>query len=234
MVHAVHQQQVGGEGHILEELRCPVQQAHGGVQVGGKALGVVVPVFHVDGQGLRSIGATPDEFAFGGLAGAIGVKKGVAPAKDHAVNAKAPQNLGQLGDVAKLVRQVAHRAGLAAELPAQAGTLQKVAHRGLAAGKVQVVLQIPGADDQAALLNVLFQLGTPARAHRQVVLQNHGLGVQMKNEFRIFLHGFQAAVNQVHQLHAKLLKGQVPLPVPVGVGDNAIDFHRKFSCVRFF
>ena len=72
------------------------------------------------------------------------------------MDAEAAEDLGQLGDIAELVGQIPHGAGLSAELPADAAALQQVADGGLAAGEVQVVLEIPGADDQAALLDVLL------------------------------------------------------------------------------
>ena len=88
VVHAVHQQQVGGEGYVLELLVHQLQQPQGVLNLRREALGVVIPEFHVDGQRLGAVGPPPEEFALGGQAPALFIIEAVAPAEHHAADAE--------------------------------------------------------------------------------------------------------------------------------------------------
>ena len=70
-------------------------------------------------------------------------------------------------------------------------------------------------------------------SHREVVVDHRGLAVEQEaRERRIALEQVEEVVDQVHELHAVALERRVPLPVPVGVRDDADGFHRLRIRVR--
>ena len=104
------------------------------------------------------------------------------------------------------------------------GTDEQIAHRRLARGQMEVVLYVPGANEQSALLDIALQLFTAGGADLQVVLQNDGLGIQMEAVAGIGVQNVQEVIHQIHQSHAEVFQGQIPLSVPVRVRNDTILF----------
>ena len=115
---------------------------------------------------------------------------------------------------------------LRAEFTAGAVALQQVADGGLRADQEFVRQDVPGADQDASFLDKAAQVGLALRADLQVVVEDDGLSVE--HEVPVILVVFKnvkQAVNQVDELQAELLEGEVPFAVPVGVGDEVQGAH---------
>ena len=152
VVDAVHQQQIRRQRHALKQPLIAGEHDGRSVRLGREVLGVVIPVAHMDSQRLRAVCALPDEFR--GHDRSVGTVRVQPAAEDEIVDAEALEDLGKLGDVAELVGRIADRVAVT-EGFGDATTLQQVADRGFARGQIIVVLQIPGADHQAFLGDVL-------------------------------------------------------------------------------
>ena len=231
MVAAVHAQQIRrlrdpGEAFLLQP-----GQRRGLLRVGGKALRVVVPEAHADGEDLRAVRRVPAKLR--GLhmllllTVFVNIAAVIASSEDAAVHAELPEDLRQLGDEAELVRRVAdaHAPAIGLCLP-DAG--QQIPDGGLSAGQKEVVLHVPGADQQPPVPDILPAQGLLLRADVETVLQHDGLGVQMKHIVRLRRQDLQQMVDQIGQLQTEDLLGQIPFPVPMSVGNYAIMGHVMF------
>ncbi len=212
VVGAVHEEKVAGS-RVRGQA---ILQASDGLQksclVGHRQVSsVAVTVSQVDQQHRASIGGLPEE-----LRGFVGE----AAPEDGGINAEAGQYLGHLPDVTEGVGQVPHL-HLGSETLGDSISQHEVADSGLRAHQKLIGQNPPGADEQASLLNqpsdflLLFGLDL------QIVLENDGLAVQGKVAvIGVAGHDVQQLVHQFHQTDAKLFKRQVPLSIPVGVGDD--------------
>lgn len=139
------------------------------------------------------------------------------------MNSEVVKYLGKLGNVAELVGSITDSAACA-ELGGQLFTLKEVSDGRLSACEIKVVLEIPGADNYAAIFNVLHKNGLLFGTNGQIVLKHNRLCVHMKDIVGIFFENDKQPVKQVGQTVAEKLQGSIPLSVPVGMGNNAKNF----------
>ena len=133
------------------------------------------------------------------------------------LNTESAQDLRHLADVPERIGDVADH-HLGAEFPAGTLALQQVAEGGFRADQELVGQDVPGSDEDTPIADVLAQVGFASGAHEQVIVQDDGLTVEHKVCVAfIMLQNVQQAVNQVDKFQAKLLEGEIPFPVPVGV-----------------
>ena len=84
----------------------------------------------------------------------------------------------------------------------------------------------PGPDQEAAGGDVSDDLPPALGADREVVVEDDRLAVEREvTEVGVALEHAQKEIHQVDQLDAHRLKGEIPLPVPVGVRDDVNGDH---------
>ena len=161
-----------------------------------------------------AIGAFPDVLRFRRL---LVVD---APVEADHVDAESPVDLRHLRDLPPGKRRVPGLAHLP-EAPGDLVPQQQVADQGLAAHVVFVRQAEPRAHVQPPGADVLLQELPLTRIDLQVILQRHGLRVQVEAlEARLLLENVQQHVQHVHQHVPGALRGIAPLAVPVRVGDE--------------
>ena len=139
------------------------------------------------------------------------------------------QDLRHLRDVAEHVGEVADpHGGVAAQGRGAAQPVLQVADDGLARDHELVHEDHPRPDLEPAGGGQRARGGgSRLGPHLQVVVDDRGLAVEEEpGERRVGLQQLEQVVDQVHELHPVALEGGVPLPVPVGVGDDADGSHR--------
>ena len=121
--------------------------------------------------------------------------------------------------MAEHVRQVADGHGAAELLSAPLPVLE-VADDRLARDEELVHQHLPRPDRQSSLLDqppdALRRLGP----HLEVVVQRRELAVQGEAVALVGLHRVEERIDEPDQLQAEPLEREVPLPVPVGVGNQ--------------
>ena len=231
VVTAVHAQQMGGEGEAGGGGDEACQAVAEGVLLGGKLHGVAVPAREHDGHDLRAVRSPPDQLGGGDavLLDDLVVRAHVieAAAEHGAVKAEPTDDLGGLGDVAEGIGEVARLHGLGTDGAAEAEAVEHIADIGLARGKVLVLQDVPRAHVDAAVANELCEAVPHVGLDLQVVVDDDVLAVHVVvGIVGVLFHDVDEGVEQLHEVHAVLLEGQVPLSVPVGVGDDVQDlFH---------
>ncbi len=206
-------------GFLLEEIDHQIEawRFRGALLAGFKAdlVAVAIGLELIDGQHAAAVGRHPEKL------GAQFVLLIAHAAREYEiVDLKAAQNLWQLRDVAEGVRAVAdlHHP---AERQTDALSGHQIANQRFTADQEFVGQHIPRPNLQPAGLNEVAQAFAVFRADFQIILQHDGLPV--KHEVAKLGRAFeqiQQAVGHAHQAHAILLKGAVPLPIPVGVRDH--------------
>ena len=105
-----------------------------------------------------------------------------------------------------------------AKFPGRARALQQVADVRLGADQEHVWQDVPGADQDAPVFDVLAQDGLFFGPHVQVIVEHDGLPVEHKMfEIGVVFEDVEQPVDQVDEFEAELLKGEVPFAVPVCV-----------------
>ncbi len=132
--------------------------------------------------------------------------------------------------MSKGVRHVsdAHRS---AERRCHANSQSEVAHERFAADQEHIRHHVPGPDQESAFADASPYFFLALRPHLQVVLEHDCLTVEMEErELRIGCHPIEHPVDEIDQPRAILLEGQIPLAVPVCVGDD-VDLRRAHPFV---
>ncbi len=216
MVGALHQEQVGGGG--IRGQPVPLRPQRGGKarlirrEVGRVAVGVP----QVADQDLGAVGGGPAELR-GGVPHA-------AP-DDGGIHPEPAQELGQLGDVPEGIGDVAD-GHFGPPGAGDAVAQEEVAHQRLGAHQELIREDEPGADEEPSLPDQPPQAALQVRADVHHVLQDHRLPVQEEIPVGgVALHEVHQFRHQMDQPEAELLVGTVPLPVPVGMGDNMEGVH---------
>ena len=213
VVGAPHHQQRARLGAGLKEPPDRLDLGGEGLLLHREGRADAVAIGHVHGQHLAAVRRLPDELARRQRI------VGAAP-EDATVDAEAAQQRRQVGDLAEGVGQVAdsHRP---AERLRRPMAPQQVTHQRLAGGQELVRDDVPGPDGQPPLPRQALDRLAPVGAHLQVVLDEEGVAVQQEVAVvRVALQDLQQQVEEADQAGAVALVGQVPLAVPVRVGDE--------------
>ena len=121
-------------------------------------------------------------------------------------DAEATQDLRKLPGVPKRIGDVADH-HLRAEFVSGLIALQQVADVGFGADQEHIRQDVPGADEDAALLDVFAQDGFLLRTHGQVIVQQDGLAVEHEVfEVGVFFEQVQQPVDQMDELESKRLE----------------------------
>jgi hypothetical protein len=187
----------------------PVSESAGDVE---QRRPVSVAVRKVLGAHRRAVRRLPFE--------SVRVDRGGHPAPDHRlVDPGQPEDLGHLRDVAEHVRQVAdpHRA---AELLAAPKSLLQVADDRLARDEELVHQHLPGADREPPLLDEPPDPRLSLGPDLEVVVEGRELAVEGEAVALVGVHQVEQPIDQTDELQPEALEGEVPLPVPVRVGDD--------------
>ena len=138
---------------------------------------------------------------------------------DGVVEPVRAQDLRHLGDVPEHVRQIAD-AHLAAELARPHEPLLEVPPDRLAGDEELVHQHLPRPDREPTLLDERTQPLLVLGPDLEVVVDRLQLAVEREDEPLVRLHQLEHVVDQPDQLQAEALERQVPLAVPVRVGDQ--------------
>ncbi len=135
------------------------------------------------------------------------------------MNAELGEDLRQLGNMPEGVRHITdlHRLAVTA---GDFFTKQQVAGDALANGEAFVRLDIPGADQQAALLDKAGDFLLALRVDLKVILQNAGLAVQHEAVVGLAGENIQNAVDYAVNIDARLFIGYIPFPVQMAGTDD--------------
>ncbi len=140
--------------------------------------------------------------------------------QDGVVEREPGQDLRHLGDVPERIRHVA-RAHHRAERLRDAMAESQISHQGLAADQEHVGHHVPGPDQKPALDDAAAQRSLPGPAGSRDSPEHDGLTVEMEvRELLLAVHPVENAIDEIDETQSILLAGQVPLAVPVGVGDD--------------
>ena len=191
----------------------PADAADQRLGVVGDALAVRVAAPQVLGPHARAVGRLPPE--------ARAVDRGRhAPPHDCVLHAREPEQLRHLRDVTEHVGQVADVHG-AAELRRPLHSHLEVADKRLTRHEELVGERVPRPHRQPARPRQPLQHCFTLRAHGEVVVDHRHLAVEQEAGVRgVGLEPGEKAVEQVDEAQPEGLEGRVPLPVPVGVGDD--------------
>ncbi len=221
VVGAVGDEDVSRRGERFEEGADVVEGAAQDFGVLRQRGEHAVAVGEVDGEHLGAVGGGPAEL------GCRGLGADAAPDEDG-VDAEAAQDGGQVRDVAEGVRRVAdhHRAAVRARR-ADAG--HQVADVGLAADEELVRQHVAGPGEQPPVAHEALDVGAALRADLEVVVERHGLAVEDEVAVvGVAVEEVEEGVHHADEAGAEGLEGEVPLAVPVGVGDDdegAVGWH---------
>ena len=212
VVGAVHPEHGPHQG-VAQLGLVGLDAADKGFGVVGHRRSVAVADPEVLGAHRRPVGRCPPE------GGAVDGSRHPPP-DDGVFEAGEAEELGHLGHVAEHVGQVAHGHG-SAEGGRPLETELEVAHHGLARHTELVHQHVPGPDREPAARRQPPQTLFGVRAQSQVVVDHRHLTVEhVAGVGGVGLEARQQLVEQLDQLQAEGLEGRVPLPVPVGVGDD--------------
>src|ERR1700733_13884910 len=141
--------------------------------------------------------------------------------EDHRVDAEAGQDLGQLQRMPEAVGQVADGRRWYAEPLAYDPAEQQVAHERLAAHEQLVGEHVAWADLESAAREQRAQPSLVLGSHLDVVLEHDRLAVEReRGEGRILLEHLEDLVDHGAESELELLEREVPLAVPVRVGND--------------
>jgi len=175
----------------------------------GVGKGAVTGMAKAKGGEHGAIGAFPEQRAL-----VPGID---APPDEGAHQPESSIDLRQLAVVAKHIAGKAGAGGLAAQRAGHLPSQPQVAHQRFTRDQELVRHGIPGPDDEPALAGALHDLLAALGAHLQVILQQDGLAVRLEGTFQLAgVPALQDAVHELDQAVTELLKGLVPLTVPVG------------------
>ena len=146
---------------------------------------------------------------------------------DGVVEPVRAQDLRHLRDVAEHVRQVAD-AHLAAELARAREPLLEVPPDRLAGDEELVHQHLPRPDREPTLLDERAQPLLVLRTDLEVVVDGLELAVEREDEPLVRLHQLEHVVDQPHELQPEALERQVPLAVPVRVGDQVDELRGSY------
>ena len=225
MVTAVHAEEVirqGDAGGLLHHGGKPLPKR---LRLRGQLHGVVVPVCHIHRKHPRAVGGLPEQLALGKppvLHHRIVGKHVVhAPPEDGGVDAEAPKDLGRLGHVAEGIGKIAHRFGDSPHFPCHSKPHQHIADVGLTPRQVFVLKHVPGTHANAPLADEGKKPLPHLGADGKIVLNDDHLPIQVIGGIGgISLHQLDEGVKKLHKAESMLLKGQIPLSVPMGMRDN--------------
>jgi hypothetical protein len=148
--------------------------------------------------------------------------------QDGVVEAELAKDLRHLSDVAEQVRKVAHGHRRAERLR-DAMAARQVPDERLAAHEEFIRHVVPRPDEDAAFLDQFPQPRLLVRAQLQVVFEHDRLAVEMEVlVVRLALHEVEQAIDEPDEAEAELLVTEVPLAIPMGVGNN-VDIHQIVS-----
>ncbi len=156
----------------------------------------------------------------GRLPPVLGAVASKATPENGVVEAEISQNLWHLSDMPKQIGQIAdgHRR---AELRRDSMPALEVPHQRLAADEKLVRHVVPRANQYPALGDESSQSRLVLGSQLEVVLEHDGLAVKVKVSIvGLRLHQVEQPIDETYEADAKLLKGEIPLPVPVGVRDD--------------
>ncbi|MNK57067.1 hypothetical protein D3C87_761170 [compost metagenome] len=119
------------------------------------------------------------------------------------------EHVGEVADGLRLA-EPRHEAAAHQEVPDERFT----AHQEL------VGQDVPGADSQAPLADEPFEDFAALGLDRQVIGEHDGLAIEEEVRNPILFQELDDAVDGFDQLQAELLIRTVPLPIPMGMGDD--------------
>jgi hypothetical protein len=173
---------------------------------------VLVPVREVLGADGRSVRRLPLEH--------VGIDlRGDATPDDRLLDSGEPQDLGHLRHVAEHVRQVPDR-HRAAELRAAPLPVLEVPEDRLARDQELVHQHLPRPDREAPLFDQAADSRLRLGPHLEVVVDGGELSVEREPVAGVGLHGIEQPVDQPDESQPEALEREVPLAVPVRVGDK--------------
>ena len=216
-VHREHRVVAEERTHRLDQLVDGVTELVGRDQ---EVRGVAVAGRKVLGAHRRAVDAAPLEHVV------FHRGRDSAP-HDGVVEPVRAQDLRHLGDVPEHVRQVAD-AHLAAELARTREALLEVPPDRLAGDEELVHQHLPRPDRQPTLLDERAQPLLVLGPDLEVVVDGLQLAVEREDEPLVRLHQLEHVVDQPHELQAEALERQVPLAVPVRVGDQVDDLRGSY------
>ncbi len=110
---------------------------------------------------------------------------------------------------------------------------EQVADERFAAHQELVGHHVPGADQDAAVLDRLAQPRFLFRPDLEVVLEHDGLAVEMEMlVVGIGIEQIEQPIDERDEPEPELLVRQIPLAIPVGVGDD-VDVQHMCRRLRF-
>ncbi len=143
-----------------------------------------------------------------------------AAPEEGGVDVEPAQDLGELGDVAEGVRDVA-LVQASAEVASHGAANQEVADQRFGTDQELVGQHVPGPDLEPPGPDMGDDCVTAIGADLQVVLQDDRLAVQHEAaEVGVGLEQPEHLVDQLDQRDPELLERDVPGPIPVGVRDH--------------
>ncbi len=227
VVGAVHQQHAAARERGGPELGVvtprPGDELLG---LGGDVASVGVRAVEVLGPHGRSVGCAPPEAGLGDLA------RHTSP-HHRVLESGEAQDLGHLRDVPEHVGQVTDLRGSSP----MAASPPRAAARANPCCRFRTIVSPDTMNSSMRIIHgPTWRRPAPASArtrcswcgaHLEVVVDDRGLAVEEEpGERLIGLQQVEEVVDQVHQLHPVALERGVPLPVPVGVGDDPDGSHR--------
>jgi hypothetical protein len=160
-----------------------------------------------------AVGGLPEE-----LRGLEGIVR--AAPEDAAFDAEACEDRREVGDLAERIGQVAD-VHYAAQLARDAMAAQEIAHQRLAARERFIGDDVPGPGGQAAFAHVALDQRATVGAHLEVVLDQDGVAVEHEVAvLRIASEDVEEQIEEADEARAVALVGEVPLAIPVRVGDE--------------
>ncbi|MNS42460.1 hypothetical protein D3C72_748380 [compost metagenome] len=225
MITAIHEQQLACGRIFLGIRQLPFPELFCPGFVYRHFVPVRIPVGEQNAQHLRAIRPFPDQLGEGGLISSVGhgiiEACGLHSSPEEGVrNARLPHQLRGLADQSKGIGEVSDLGRLSVSIGILMPNLH-IADIRFTARKECILQNIPRSNDQTPRRNVLLQAIQVLWTNLQIVLQNNRLTIQIKAfEFTISIQLIQQCIHQLNEPDMVLLIGQIPFPVPMGVGDD--------------
>jgi hypothetical protein len=176
-----------------------------------------IPKRHVERQDPGPIRGFPEKLAF-----LNGIRN--PPPEGRVGNVTLFENLGHLSNMSKGIGKVPH-CHPGPEVSTESVSKKKISNMRLATYQKLIRQNIPGTDEELASLDKFFEFSSLLRTNLQIILKDHRLSIQSKGMvlWTTGQNGEQV-IHKLHQAKPKSIESLVPLPVPVGMG-NDMEIH---------
>ena len=241
MVTAVHEQKLvrGGKLQCPRQLALPVFPCL--LRFCGHLHTIIVPIGKQHPQDQGTVRGFPEHFRI--LGGKIIrfphfiIKTGgfYASSEGGAVDPRIQQYLGRLSHISEGIGKIPHLTHISVS-GCLSHTGFQIAQIGFASGQPFILEDVPGACIKPFFPDQLFHQFPFFRTYLKIIIQHNRLSVQMEApEIRIRLQRFQKPVHKLHLQAMVLLIRQIPLPVPMGMGNHmGLFFHFPRSSFSLF